>query len=104
MVEITVQVYKKSEKKPEDWERVVVMFDGHRAPDYYDPMDGDFHFYGNIMGPDDLWFSVPENLTTTLSTGDVVHNMLRDILHYEQHHEKSEGITQFIKNKYEKYI
>lgn len=37
-------------------------------------------------------------------TSEIIHNILRDILHFEQHYEKSEGITQYIRNKYEKYL
>lgn len=45
-----------------------------------------------------------EEPSINYTTSEIVHNILRDILHFEQHHEKSEGITQYIRNKYEKYI
>lgn len=38
-----------------------------------------------------------------LVSNTIISNMIRDILHFEQHHEKSEGITQYIRNKYERY-
>lgn len=45
-----------------------------------------------------------KKVITEHPTSEIVHNILRDILHFEQHHEKSEGITQYIRNKYEKHI
>lgn len=62
MIESKVKIYKKSEKTPEDYQSVIVFFGGHKAPDYYDPFDRDFHYYGRFMGPDDYWMEFPEEI------------------------------------------
>lgn len=56
--------------------------------------------FGKLINEEEHKKKSPINYTTS----EIVHNILRDILHFEQHNEKSEGITQYIRNKYEKYI
>lgn len=60
MIKCNVRLYTKAEKKPKDYESVIVFFDGHRAPDYFDPYDDDFHYYGKFMKSDDLWMEMPD--------------------------------------------